>query len=96
MKGIIYYVWQHRLLKRKELYTTDGKKVEIIDYGSWNEECNEVNNAKVRIDNELLSGNILLECNNKEMKYLHFCNEFYLTGRIYACIIKSSTRSNAS
>lgn len=68
MKGIIYYVWQHRLLKRKELYTTDGKKVEIIDYGSWNEECNEVNNAKVRIDNELLSGNILLECNNKEMK----------------------------
>lgn len=68
MKRIIYYVWQHRLLKRKELYTTDGKKVEIIDYGSWNEECNEVNNAKVRIDNELLSGNILLECNNKEMK----------------------------
>ena len=55
-------------MKRKELYTTDGKKVEIIDYGSWNEECNEVNNAKVRIGNELLSGNILLECNNKEMK----------------------------
>lgn len=68
MKGVIYYVWQHRLLKRKELYTTDGKKAEIIDYGSWDEECRIVRNAKVRIGNEMLSGNILLECNNKEMK----------------------------
>ena len=68
MKGVIYYVWQHRLLKRKELYTTDGKKAEIIDYGSWDEECRIVRNAKVRIGNKMLSGNILLECNNKEMK----------------------------
>ena len=68
MTGVIHYLWQHKLLNGKELCTTNGKRTEIIDYGSWDEECRIVRNAKVRIGNEMLSGNILLECNNKEMK----------------------------
>lgn len=75
MKGIIYYVWQHRLLNRRGLYTADGKKTEIIDYGSWDEECYMVKNAKVRIGDEMFSGNVLLVCNNKETKGVNMKEE---------------------
>ena len=60
MNGIIFYIWHKRLLNNRELFTTDGKEVEIIDYGTLENGSNTVNNAKVRIGEQLYNGNIIL------------------------------------
>lgn len=60
MNGVIYYIWQNRLLKGKELHTTNGEKMRIIDYGTLYGKSNIANNAKIMIGDQLWSGNIVL------------------------------------
>lgn len=60
MNGVIYYIWQNRLLRNRELHTTDGKRMEIIDYGSWDESRGIVKNAKLKIGDKIYNGDVLL------------------------------------
>lgn len=58
MEKTLHYVWKHRLFS-KDLKTTDGRLVEVIDVGLHNHDSGpDFFNAKVKIDDQLWSGNI--------------------------------------
>lgn len=59
MEQLLHYVWRHRLLPLRELTTTDGRSVEVIDPGLHNNNAGpDFFNAKVRIGDTLWVGNV--------------------------------------
>lgn len=59
MEGLIHYCWMHKLFPLKELKTTDGKSIEVIDPGLHNHNAGpDFFNAKVKIDGTLWVGNV--------------------------------------
>ena len=61
MEELLHYTWKHRLLPLHELYTTDGRPVEVIDPGLHNHNAGpDFFNAKVRVDGMLWVGNVEL------------------------------------
>lgn len=55
----MHYVWQHRLLLPRDMVTTDGERVEIIDPGVLNRDAGpDFFNAKVRIGSDMWCGNV--------------------------------------
>ena len=59
MEKLIQYVWKHKWFPLKELLTTDGESVEVIDPGLYNRNAGpDFFNAKVRIGNTLWVGNV--------------------------------------
>ena len=64
MEQLLHYVWKHKLFPLRELQTTDGKYVEVIDPGLHNRNAGpDFFNAKVNIDRTLWVGNV--EIHNK-------------------------------
>ncbi len=60
MSSIIKYLWQNRLIKGK-LQTTDGKNVEILDYGTADSDKEWIiRNGKARIGDRECCGSIIL------------------------------------
>ena len=56
---LLHYCWKHRLFPLKELNTTDGKLLEILDVGRYNTDAGpDFFNAKVKIDGTLWVGNV--------------------------------------
>ena len=54
MELLIHYCWKHRLFPLKELQTTDGQPVEVIDPGLHNRHAGpDFFNAKVKINGNL-------------------------------------------
>ena len=64
-KDLLCYCWKHKLLN--DCCSIDGKQIEIIDQGLFNrnEGCSFFN-AKVRIDNLLMVGNVQVLENSSE------------------------------
>ncbi|MDE6391222.1 MAG: DUF2851 family protein [Duncaniella sp.] len=59
MERLMQYVWQHRLLVNSDLFTTDGRKVIIVDPGRLNTSSGpDFFNAKVYIGDQLWAGDI--------------------------------------
>lgn len=59
MEQLLHYVWRHRLLPLKELATTGGQNVELIDPGLPNTNAGpDFFNAKVKIGGTLWVGNV--------------------------------------
>ena len=59
MEQLLHYVWKHKLFPLKELVTTDGKHVEVIDPGLHNRNAGpDFFNAKVKINRTLWVGNV--------------------------------------
>ncbi len=59
MEKLLHYCWKHRLFPLAELYTTDGRRVEVIDTGLHNRNAGpDFFNAKVKIDGTLWVGNV--------------------------------------
>lgn len=59
MEQLLHYVWRHRLLPVRELVTTDGKSVELIDPGLANTNAGpDFFNAKVKVEGTLWVGNV--------------------------------------
>ena len=59
MEILLHYTWKHKMLPLKELTTTDGREVEIIDPGLHNRNAGpDFFNAKVRIGGTLWVGNV--------------------------------------
>lgn len=55
----LHYVWQHKLFLSKELKTTDGESVEIIDVGRKNTDAGpDFFNAKIKIGDKIWAGDI--------------------------------------
>ena len=56
---VLHYVWQHRLFVQHDLFTTDGKKIEVIDVGKLNMHAGpDFFNAKIKIENTIWAGNV--------------------------------------
>lgn len=71
MEELLHYVWKHRLFPLRQLFTTDGRSVEIIDVGLLNRDSGpDFFNAKIKLDGELWVGNIEMHLRSKDW-YLH-------------------------
>ena len=59
MEILLHYVWKHKLFPLKQLYTTDGQELEVIDTGVHNTNSGpDFFNAKVKIGGTLWVGNV--------------------------------------
>ena len=59
MEQLIHYVWKHKLYPLKELKTSDGQQVEVIDPGLHNRNAGpDFFNAKIRIGTTMWVGNV--------------------------------------
>ena len=59
MEQLLHYVWQHKIFPLKELKTTTGQQVEVIDTGLANTDAGpDFFNAKLKLDGVLWIGNI--------------------------------------
>ena len=60
MENMIYEIWKNRLFPHTGLCTTNGEKLRIIDNGQNDGESNIFNNAKIKIGNEVKTGDVIL------------------------------------
>ena len=59
MEQLLHYVWKHKILPLKELRTSTGQLVEIIDAGLSNPHAGpDFFNAKIKLDGVLWVGNV--------------------------------------
>lgn len=59
MEQLLHYVWKHKIFSLKELKTTTGQQVEVIDTGLANTDTGPgFFNAKLKLDGVLWIGNI--------------------------------------
>lgn len=59
MEQVLHYVWKHKIFPLKELKTTTGQQVEVIDTGLANTDAGpDFFNAKLKLDGVLWIGNI--------------------------------------
>ena len=59
MEQLLHYVWKHKIFPLKELKTTTGQQVEVIDTGLVNTDAGpDFFNAKLKLDGVLWIGNI--------------------------------------
>lgn len=59
LEEVLHYVWKHKILPLKDLKTTDGKSVEVINPGMLNHDAGpDFIGAKVKIDDLLWAGNV--------------------------------------
>ena len=71
MEQLLHYVWKHKMLPLKELQTTDGRLVEVIDVGLHNHNAGpDFFNAKVKIGETLWVGNVEIHQRSSDW-YLH-------------------------
>ena len=71
MEQLLHYVWKHKMFPLKELQTTDGKPVEVIDPGLHNRNSGpDFFNAKVIVNRTLWVGNVEIHDKSSDW-YLH-------------------------
>ncbi|MBO4985393.1 MAG: DUF2851 family protein [Bacteroides sp.] len=59
MEELLHYAWKHKIFPLKELYTTTGALVEVIDPGLPNRNAGpDFFNAKLKLDGTLWVGNV--------------------------------------
>lgn len=78
MEQVLHYVWKHRLFQ-KDLKTTDGVSIEILDVGLHNtDEGPDFFNAKIKVGDRTWSGNIEIHRSSDEwIKHGHDKNKTY-------------------
>ena len=62
MEKLLHYTWKHKILPLEDIYTTDGRMVEVVDPGLYNrtDQGPDFFNAKIKVDGLLWVGNIEL------------------------------------
>ena len=59
MEELLHYIWKHKILPLKELYTTTGDTIEVIDSGLPNSNAGpDFFNAKLKLNDTLWVGNV--------------------------------------
>lgn len=78
MEDLLHYIWKFRLYK-KELKTTTGQLIEVIDVGLSNtNEGPDFFNAKIKIGEEVWAGNVEIHRSSDEwVKHKHHTNKNY-------------------
>ena len=79
MELLLHYAWKHKIFPLKELQSTLGQTVEILDVGLHNTNAGpDFFNAKVKIDGTLWVGNIEIHsCSSEWYKHGHHRDEAY-------------------
>jgi len=77
-ESILHYVWRFRIFQ-KDLKTTDGQEIEVIDVGTPNtNEGPDFFNAKIKINGKIWAGNIEIHNSSNEWKqHNHHTNKNY-------------------
>ena len=81
MEQLLHYVWKHKIFPLKELKTTTGQQVEVIDTGLANTDAGpDFFNAKLKLDGVLWIGNIEIhERSSDWFKHGHHADAGYNT-----------------
>lgn len=70
MKGterLLHYVWRHKLFPLCPLVTTDGRTLEVLDPGLYNQDAGpDFFNAKIKIDQTVWVGNVELHTRSSD------------------------------
>ena len=79
MEMMLHYVWQHRIFPLKDLNTTDGRKVEVINVGMHNTDAGpDFLDAKVKIDGVMWVGNVEIHSKSSDwFRHHHDTNAAY-------------------
>lgn len=79
MEQLLHYVWKHKIFSLKELKTTTGQQVEVIDTGLANTDTGPgFFNAKLKLDGVLWIGNIEIhERSSDWFKHGHHADASY-------------------
>ena len=71
MEQLLHYCWKHKLFPLKQLTTTDGQTVDVIDTGLHNADAGpDFLNAKVKIDDTVWVGNVEIHVKSSDW-YAH-------------------------
>ena len=79
MEQLLHYVWKHKIFPLKELKTTSGQQLEVIDTGLANRNAGpDFFNAKIKLDGVLWVGNIEIHTASSDwMKHGHHTDAAY-------------------
>ena len=79
MEQLLHYVWKHKIFPLKELTTTTGQQLEIIDQGLSNRNAGpDFFNAKIKLDGVLWVGNIEIHTHSSDWtKHKHHLDPAY-------------------
>ena len=79
MEQLLHYVWKHKIFPLKELRTTSGQQLEVIDAGLANPNAGpDFFNAKIKLDGVLWVGNIEIHTASSDwMKHNHHTDPAY-------------------
>ena len=59
MERLLHYIWQHHIYPLKQLKTTDGVRLEVVNPGLHNEHSgSDFFNAQIRLGEEMWEGNV--------------------------------------
>lgn len=78
---LLHFIWQNKLFNTKNLETCCGSQLQIIDFGKYNNDGGpDFWNAKIKIDDVVLVGNIELHIHASDWKkHLHQKDKKYET-----------------
>ena len=79
MEQLLHYVWKHKIFPLKELMTTEGQQLEIIDPGLPNRNAGpDFFNAKIKLNGVLWVGNVEIHTNSSDWtKHRHHLDNNY-------------------
>lgn len=91
MEQILHYVWKHKLFQ-KDLQTTDGTPIEVLDVGLLNtDEGPDFFNAKIKIGEKMWVGNVEIHCSSDDwFRHGHEKNKSY--NSVILHIVEHATR----
>lgn len=73
---LFHFIWQYKLYNTKDLTTTDGSHLQILDVGKHNKDGgSDFLNAKIKIDDVVLIGNIELHIHASDWKLHRHSND---------------------
>ncbi len=78
-ENLLQFAWQCKLFSFKNLHTTNGSSIEIIDVGQLNHDAGpDFFNAKIKIDNTFWAGNVEIHRNASDwFKHHHETDDRY-------------------
>ncbi len=78
-ESLLWHIWKNKLFAATDLYTTDGRKVTILELGYIHQEVGpDVFNAKIEIDGLTWAGNIEIDIKSSSwIAHKHVTNPAY-------------------